>query len=162
MTLRLRPETPDWWRFLDDQSLWPGGKFNTALRLEITGQDLQLYNDHSFWEKSCLQNIRHFKKNLERLLIKSKVSLSSCLIYDKGMVDIFMFSKSHGSQVGLVQSVTFVLISIRMNIRIYLYQENDTNEYPNTYDRIKRNDDTNEYLYWKWYEYSNIQIFVTL
>ena len=31
------------------------------------------------------------------------------------------------------QSVTFVMISIRMNIRIYLYQENDTNEYLNIF-----------------------------
>ena len=33
----------------------------------------------------------------------------------------------------LYQSVTFVLILIRTNIRIYSYQENNTNEYPNMY-----------------------------
>ena len=40
--------------------------------------------------------------------------------------------------------------TIRTNIRIYSYKKKRY-EY-----------DTNEYSYWKWYEYSNIQIFVTL
>ena len=31
------------------------------------------------------------------------------------------------------QSVTFVKILIQMNIRIYSYQKNDTNEYPNIF-----------------------------
>ena len=33
----------------------------------------------------------------------------------------------------LSQSVTFVKILIRMNVRIYLYQQNCTNEYPNIF-----------------------------
>ena len=34
---------------------------------------------------------------------------------------------------GMIQSVTFVKIFIRMNARIYSYQQNYTNEYPNTF-----------------------------
>ena len=34
---------------------------------------------------------------------------------------------------GLDQSVTFVKILIRMNVRIYSYQQNYTNEYPNIF-----------------------------
>ena len=34
------------------------------------------------------------------------------------------------------QSVTFVKILIRMNVRIYLYQQNYTNEYPNIFISI--------------------------
>ena len=33
----------------------------------------------------------------------------------------------------MCQSVTFVKILIRMNVRIYSYQQNDTNEYPNIF-----------------------------
>ena len=33
----------------------------------------------------------------------------------------------------LIQSVTFVKILIRMNVRIYSYQQNYTNEYPNIF-----------------------------
>ena len=36
-------------------------------------------------------------------------------------------------QVGLVQSVTFGKILTQINIRIYLYQKNFTNEYPNIF-----------------------------
>ena len=36
----------------------------------------------------------------------------------------------------LEQSVTFVKILIRMNVRIYSYQKNYTNEYPNIFIRI--------------------------
>ena len=48
-----------------------------------------------------------------------------------------------------VQSVTFVLISIQMNIRIYSYQENNTK-------KIDMNECPNKYLYRK---YLNIRIF---
>ena len=34
---------------------------------------------------------------------------------------------------GMIQSVTFVKIFIRMNVRIYSYQQNYTNEYPNIF-----------------------------
>ena len=36
-------------------------------------------------------------------------------------------------KVGLYQSVTFVKILIQMNVRIYSYQQNYTNEYPNIF-----------------------------
>ena len=48
------------------------------------------------------------------------------------------------------QSVTFVKISPRTNVRIYSYQKFDTNECPN------------KYSYWKSFEYSNICLVFTL
>ena len=71
----------------------------------------------------------------------------------------------------LNQSVTFVWILIRTNIRIYSYRENDTNEYPNifvwkflarTNIRIYsyQNFDTNEYPNkYSDRKYSNIRIY---
>ena len=70
-----------------------------------------------------------------------------------------------------LQSVTFVLISIRTNIRIYSFQENDTNQHPNifvwnflTQTNIRiysyPKNDTNEYPNkYSDQKYSNIRIF---
>ena len=45
---------------------------------------------------------------------------------------------------------------IRMNIRIYSYQKSNTNEYPNIFVSEKWYEyDTNEYLHWKIFEYTN-------
>ena len=54
--------------------------------------------------------------------------------------------------------MTFVKILIRMNVRIYLYQQNYTNEYPNIIILIffDTNECPNQYSYWKLHEYSNI------
>ena len=72
---------------------------------------------------------------------------------------------------GPLQSVTFVWILTLVNIPIYLYQENDTNEYPNifvwifstrtniwiySYQNLDTNEYPNKYLDQK---YSNTQIF---
>ena len=49
--------------------------------------------------------------------------------------------------------------TIRTNIRIYSYQKNDTNEYPNIFVSNKWYEyNTNEYLYWKIFKYTNIFI----
>ena len=42
-------------------------------------------------------------------------------------------AEQHLVKVGRDQSVTFVKILIRMNVRIYSYQQNYTNEYPNIF-----------------------------
>ena len=47
---------------------------------------------------------------------------------------------------------------IRTNIRIYSYQKNNTNEYLNIFASKKWYEhDTNEYSYWKIFEYPNIR-----
>ena len=68
----------------------------------------------------------------------------------------------------LDQSVTFVWILIRTNIRIYSYQENYTNEYPNVFvskfltqtREIKQNHCRNIIVSWKLDKriYSNISV----
>ena len=52
----------------------------------------------------------------------------------------------------------YIQKTIRTNIRIYSYQKNDTNEYPNIFVSKKWYEyDTNEYSYRKIFEYPNIR-----
>ena len=52
-------------------------------------------------------------------------SFQPCLV----VKSMLLWSKEQGMH----QSVTFVKILIRMNVRIYSYQQNYTNEYPNIF-----------------------------
>ena len=64
--------------------------------------------------------------------------------------------------VNVCDSVEYVYLyqrNYKMNIRIYLYQENDMNEYSNIFVSKKLYKYyTNEYLYWKIFEFTNIFI----
>ena len=61
---------------------------------------------------------------LDPVVDLSAGSLSSQVVY-WSLVDI--------GCLGFNQSVTFVKILIRMNVRLYSYQQNYTNEYPNIF-----------------------------
>ena len=113
----------------------PAGKQNYYITLFVVS-----YRFITFMQMHRCQDVRSYQFTCESKAAKTWVQtyiLHPTLSVAKvGKRDLTFENQNFYFFEQTDQSVTFVKILIRMNVRIYLYQQNYTNEYPNIFISI--------------------------